>query len=1025
MEDLSLLKILGKEEIVTELKERFKKDKFYTCAGETLVRLTPLNGLDINRQSVAVNSSEQKTGHLFTVVDDVYQGMMGSESQNQCIIMRGISGSGKTETSKDIINRLTTIKCPDQLKKKILKIPQILEAFGNGQTALNANSSRFGLYMTLYFSQGQVAGVKVNEYLLDKWRVTEQGQGDTNFHVFYYTLAGQAFGEKVKDFRYIQNPKFFSTSGISALKIKCQALADALNVIGFTQQEQADISVILFSILSLGNINIQRSRVGEATLDSEATTTMQNVAELLGLNTMDLEEAICSNDDLVNGERVQRRLTRDEAEDARDSLAQMIYHRLFIWITYKINYLLIPASSAAHPIREIGILDFFGFEDLERNSFEQCYINFTAELIFKLFVKHAFRVTEEECRLDEVQWTGTSIPNNDDIIQLFVAKPSGLMSTVDLQTTIDGQEGEKGFMEKLVSNLEKFSSFKPPSNKQPYTFTLVHHSKKVAYDARGWLSKNQYSVSSCTVQMMQNAENALLSTLFKAKLSNRGTMTSGSTKLKPGRPEPKERHLTVTTHFKNSVLCLVEKISLFRRWFVCCIKPNTSNVAAVFDDQFVLDQLISLNVIQDLQVTRDGFVISYTHEEFLEQYQNVIGSLVSGLADNRCRSILDVCKLTGWQIGKSKVFLKLCHIKTLSELLAKHLKNGSVNSRSTEPVYDLAKPVSSEIVSESDSRIPPYATVVPKQSKAFLESDSFIQPYATVVPKQGEAFSSLAVSSSNAVIRKGSKKSGSKGLLYPSLSDELRMTASGSDESSDSDFEVLDEGFLGVRRVQFHQEEDVYGEVGTRQASVTWFKATQAKSVKQGDGRYVDWCHGIITRRDAEVLLEPKPVGCFLIRVSETRFGYTLSFRDVNRYRHYMIEQLFNGKYRVTGEPQEHNTLSELVNFYKKTKLTNWNGLLTIPCGQREGECDYCELMLTREEEEQLANLMSRARPEPSAPDYERRRETTSSLPQGATVSLPSPATIGMYASISRSVPSSQNVASNSPANLPPPLPPR
>ena len=62
-------------------------------------------------------------------------------------------------------------------------------------------------------------------------------------------------------------------------------------------------------------------------------------------------------------------------------------------------------------------------------------------------------------------------------------------------------------------------------------------------------------------------------------------------------------------------------------------------------------------------------------------------------------------------------------------------------------------------------------------------------------------------------------------------------------------------------------------------SSVCWFKATQLPNLRKSSGTLFEWFHGIITRRQAEQLLTDKPNGTFLIRVSESRFGYSLSFR--------------------------------------------------------------------------------------------------------------------------------------------------
>ncbi|XP_077983454.1 uncharacterized protein LOC144438275 [Glandiceps talaboti] len=133
-----------------------------------------------------------------------------------------------------------------------------------------------------------------------------------------------------------------------------------------------------------------------------------------------------------------------------------------------------------------------------------------------------------------------------------------------------------------------------------------------------------------------------------------------------------------------------------------------------------------------------------------------------------------------------------------------------------------------------------------------------------------------------------------------------------------------------------------FGPEGSREASVRWFKETQYERF-QGD--VATWFHGIITRREAEKLLDDKPIGCFLIRVGESRLGFSLSFRGETRCIHYMINHTGSDKYIVVGENKYHDTLEAIVSFYQKHPLPSSRHLLTIPCGQLDGECDYGDLL--------------------------------------------------------------------------------
>ena len=99
----------------------------------------------------------------------------------------------------------------------VLKVNPLLEAFGNAQTVMNNNSSRFGKYLELVFTEeGVILGGKAQhrlqpdkchsfsfiarfkEYLLEKSRIVYQGKGEKNFHIFYAIFSGLSPDEKSK-----------------------------------------------------------------------------------------------------------------------------------------------------------------------------------------------------------------------------------------------------------------------------------------------------------------------------------------------------------------------------------------------------------------------------------------------------------------------------------------------------------------------------------------------------------------------------------------------------------------------------------------------------------------------------------------------------------------------------------------------------------------------------------------------------------------------------------------------------------
>ncbi|XP_076847724.1 hematopoietic SH2 domain-containing protein homolog isoform X2 [Brachyhypopomus gauderio] len=129
---------------------------------------------------------------------------------------------------------------------------------------------------------------------------------------------------------------------------------------------------------------------------------------------------------------------------------------------------------------------------------------------------------------------------------------------------------------------------------------------------------------------------------------------------------------------------------------------------------------------------------------------------------------------------------------------------------------------------------------------------------------------------------------------------------------------------------------------------ITWFSNFQHYSIVN-DGRIPEWFHGIISRKVSEELLITKPPGHFLIRVSEGRIGYTLSYRAEDRCRHFMIDVLAGNQYVIVGDKMRHGSLHDLVAYHRTTPILPYNEMLTVACGQiSKDDVDYTELLFSK-----------------------------------------------------------------------------
>lgn len=128
--------------------------------------------------------------HVFAVAESAYYNMKAYKD-NQCVIISGESGAGKTEAAKRIMQYIASVSegkdsSIQEIKEMVLATNPLLESFGNAKTLRNNNSSRFGKYLELQFNaQGEPVGANITNYLLEKSRVVGQIMNERNFHIFY------------------------------------------------------------------------------------------------------------------------------------------------------------------------------------------------------------------------------------------------------------------------------------------------------------------------------------------------------------------------------------------------------------------------------------------------------------------------------------------------------------------------------------------------------------------------------------------------------------------------------------------------------------------------------------------------------------------------------------------------------------------------------------------------------------------------------------------------------------------------
>uniref|UniRef100_A0A8C5Q6D7 Myosin ID n=1 Tax=Leptobrachium leishanense TaxID=445787 RepID=A0A8C5Q6D7_9ANUR len=630
--DFVLMDSVTLPEFMDNLKLRFEKGRIYTFIGEVVVSVNPYKNLPIYGK----DTIEQYKGrelyerppHLFSIADAAYKAMK-RRCKDTCIVISGESGAGKTEASKYIMQYIAAITNPSQraeverVKNMLLKSNCVLETFGNAKTNRNDNSSRFGKYMDINFDfKGDPIGGHISNYLLEKSRVIVQQMGERNFHSFYQIILGAPeatlrsvhLQKDISSYAYTRSIVQVKSSVNDAAEFR--EVAEAMKVIGFKPEELQTVYKILAAILHLGNLKFVAD--GDATL-IENTKVVSLVADLLGSKNELVEKALLFRTVATGRDVIDKQHTVQEANYGRDAFAKAIYERLFCWIVNRINDVIDvrQQDAALHGKNTvIGVLDIYGFEIFDNNSFEQFCINYCNEKLQQLFIQLVLTQEQEEYQREGIPWKHIDYFNNQIIVDLVEQQHRGIISLLDDACMNVGKVTDAMFLDALNKQLGKhahYSSRKvcPTDKALEYDrdFRIRHYAGDVVYSVVAFIDKNKDTLFQDFKRLMYNSSNPVLKTMWpEGKLSI---------------TEVTKRPPTAATLFKNSMIALVDNLASKEPYYVRCIKPNDKKSPSLFDEERCRHQVEYLGLLENVRVRRAGFAYRQEYDRFLQRYKMI------------------------------------------------------------------------------------------------------------------------------------------------------------------------------------------------------------------------------------------------------------------------------------------------------------------------------------------------------------------------------------------------------------------
>ncbi|XP_030881119.1 unconventional myosin-VIIa isoform X4 [Leptonychotes weddellii] len=672
VEDMIRLGDLNEAGILRNLLIRYRDHLIYTnCGGRTytgsiLVAVNPYQLLSIYSPEHIRQYTNKKIGemppHIFAIADNCYFNMK-RHSRDQCCIISGESGAGKTESTKLILQFLAAISGQHSwIEQQVLEATPILEAFGNAKTIRNDNSSRFGKYIDIHFNKrGAIEGAKIEQYLLEKSRVCRQASDERNYHVFYCMLEGMSADQKKKlglgqasDYNYLAMGNCITCEGREDSQ-EYANIRSAMKVLMFTDTENWEISKLLAAILHLGNLQYE-ARTFENLDACEVlfSPSLATAASLLEVNPPDLMNCLTSRTLITRGETVSTPLSREQALDVRDAFVKGIYGRLFVWIVDKINAAIYkpPSQEVKSSRRSIGLLDIFGFENFAVNSFEQLCINFANEHLQQFFVRHVFKLEQEEYDLESIDWLHIEFTDNQDALDLIANKPMNIISLIDEESKFP-KGTDTTMLHKLNSQHKLNSNYIPPKNNHETQFGINHFAGVVYYESQGFLEKNRDTLHGDIIQLVHSSRNKFIKQIFQADVA------MGA--------ETRKRSPTLSSQFKRSLELLMRTLGACQPFFVRCIKPNEFKKPMRFDRPLCVRQLRYSGMMETIRIRRAGYPIRYSFVQFVERYRVLQPGVKPAYKQDdlrgTCQRMAEAVLGThdDWQIGKTKIFLKDHH----------------------------------------------------------------------------------------------------------------------------------------------------------------------------------------------------------------------------------------------------------------------------------------------------------------------------------------------------------------------------
>merc|ERR1719195_1932813 len=682
-DDMANLTFLNDASVFWNLKVRFQAKLIYTYSGLFCIVVNPYKRYPIYTATCVKmylgKRRNEVPPHLWAITETAYRNML-TNGKDQSMLITGGSGAGKTENTKKVISYLAAVAAPkkkDGVKKaaledQIVATNPIMESWGNAKTSRNDNSSRFGKFIRIHFTQaGKLCGCDIESYLLEKSRITQQQEVERSYHIFYQLLqphvpnmkADCLLGDDIYDYSYVSQGKVTVASIDDNEELEYTDAA--FDIIGFSHDEKWDCYKITAAVMSCGEVKFkQKGRDDQAELDE--MDFPNKISELFGVNCLELFKAFCKPKIKVGTEWVVKGQTCDQATNGVGGIARASFDRLFKWLIIKCNDTLIDKTMKKANF--VAVLDIAGFEIFEYNGFEQISINFVNEKLQQFFNHHMFVVEQEEYVAEGIDWAMVDFGMDLAACIIMFEKPMGIWAILE-EESLFPKATDKTFEDKLKASLGKLPVFLKPASKTDKNahFGISHYAGTVSYNVTGWLEKNKDPVNDSVVEIMKS--NSTCNLLILLWEDHPGQPTTAPKE--EGKKKKKGGGKTVSSVYLVSLVELMTTLHNCEPHFVRCLVPNTHKKPGEVECHLIMHQLTCNGVLEGIRICMRGFPNRMLYPDFKMRYACLGQKEIASSSDNKTATYALMDKISfsreKYRLGHTLVFFRAGALAGLEE----------------------------------------------------------------------------------------------------------------------------------------------------------------------------------------------------------------------------------------------------------------------------------------------------------------------------------------------------------------------